>query len=282
MVKTDIGYIICESYAEPEVVNKNVKMINGKVVAEVILQRANEKNRNGRFYSREELIPQLNCPRIQELIRTGTLRAEMGHPLSADLQRQSTIDDTKTCARFLKLWNDGDLIMAHAVGTNNEYGRAFDLDLKEGCLPAWSLRALGSIENTPRGAEVKNLRIITWDNVIYPSHPGAYTQRLVTEAMNLNESTIIDERKKVLPYNESLIVPITNNKVVNFLAAQSSNLKFVKECCDFMYKDLQISENGSKVILTTELGETLVINMESYIHNELMTYADEFKNKFEY
>jgi hypothetical protein len=137
-MNNSIGYIITESYGDPNA-EITAKTINGKVVAHCILQTADEKNRNGRYYSEEELFPQLTAPRTVELLRTGTLKAECGHPLSKDLQRQSTIDDTKTCARFLKLWTEGKDIHAHVVGTNNEYGKAFDLDLKEGVLPAWSL-----------------------------------------------------------------------------------------------------------------------------------------------
>ncbi len=274
MNNSSIGNIICESYMEPVDIS-HVKMLNGKVVAEGILQTADEKNRNGRYYAEEELFPQLTAPRTLELLGSGTLKAECGHPLSKDLQRQSTIDDTKTCARFLKLWTEGKNIMAHFVGTNNEYGKAFDLDLKEGVKPAWSLRALGSVEQTRRGCEVKNLRLITWDNVIYPSHPGAYTQGLVTESAS-EFSVITTNRKLIVEGNdmmpEGFIVPMNNDSVVKFIQNESANIKFVRECFDFAYTGIQLSENGSRVYLTTKDGETLAINLENYVASELMNY----------
>lgn len=254
------------------------KTINGKVVAEGILQTADERNRNGRYYSKEELFPQLTAPRTLELLEAGYLRAETGHPLSKDLQRQSTIDDTLTCAKFLKLWTEGNNVWAQFIGTNNQYGKAFNLDLLEGCKPAWSLRALGSIEQTRRGAEVRNLRLITWDQVIYPSHPGAYTQRLVKESKVVTESGIIVPENHNDLIGESLITPITNQNVFTFLQAQSSNLKFVRECFDFVYSGIQVDESGTRVMLTTNEGDTMVVNMESYIHNELMNYATEYQN----
>ena len=277
MINSSIGYIICESDIIPRHVNIQPKTINGKLIGEGVLQTADEKNRNGRFYAKEDLFPQLTAPRTLELLNAGYLRAEMGHPLSKDLARQSMIDDTKTCARFLKLWTNGCDIMAHFTATNNKYGEAFNADLAEGCLPAWSLRALGSIEQTRRGAEVKNLRLITWDQVIYPSHPGAYTQKLVSEMTALNEATIIGNEDKNDMVGESMIIPITNDRVISFLQAESSNLKFVKECFDFVYSGIQVNEAGTKVMLTTNAGETIVVNTESYIHNELMHYADEYK-----
>lgn len=279
MINSKIGYIICESDIIPRHVEIQPKTINGKLIGEGILQTADEKNRNGRYYAKEDLFPQLTAPRTLELLNAGYLRAEMGHPLSKDLARQSMIDDTKTCARFLKLWTEGDDIKAHFTATNNKYGEAFNADLAEGCMPAWSLRALGSIEQTRRGAEVKNIRLITWDQVIYPSHPGAYTQRLVSEMTALNEATIIDSGDKNDVFGEAIVIPITNNNVISFLQAQSSNLKFVKECFDFVYSGIQVNEAGTKVLLTTNDGDTMVINIESYIHNELMQYSNEY-NKF--
>ena len=273
MINSQIGYIICESDFSGSETKLTPKRINGKVVAEAILQTADEKNRNGRYYAEEELFPQLTAPRTLELLRSGTLRAECGHPLSKDLQRQSTIDDTKTCARFLKLWTEGKNIMAHVVGTNNELGKAFDLDLKEGVKPAWSLRALGSVEQTRRGCEVKNLRVITWDNVIYPSHPGAYTQKLVTESASgilVPDRRLLVEGNDIMP--EGTIISLTNKNVIDFIKHESANIKFVRECFDFVYSGIKLNENGSRVYLTTKEGETLAINLENYVASELMNY----------
>lgn len=277
MINSSIGYIICESDIVARHVEIQPKTINGKLIGEGCLQTADEKNRNGRFYPKEDLFPQLTAPRTLELLNAGYLRAEMGHPLSKDLARQSMIDDTKTCARFLKLWTEGCDIMAHFTATNNKYGEAFNADLAEGCFPAWSLRALGSIEQTKRGAEVRNIKLITWDQVIYPSHPGAYTKKLVNEMAVVNESTIIGAEDKNDVIGESMIIPITNKKVLSYLQSQSSNLKFVKECFDFMYSGIEVNEAGTKVLLTSKAGETMVVNMENYIHNELMHYAEEYK-----
>lgn len=294
MINSTIGYIICESNPVTADVQITNEKLNGKPIGTGILQSANEKNRNGRYYAAEELFPQLTCPRTLELLNAGYLRAECGHPLSKDLQRQSTIDDKITCARFLKLWTEGNDVHANFTGTNNSYGEAFNKDLLEGCLPAWSLRALGSIENTSRGAEVKNLRLITWDNVIYPSHPGAYTSGLVSESAGMGAkkshlqvlvSEAVDyESNKLLSETQdfaskAFATPITNDSVINFIQQESSNLKFLRECFDFVYDGITVNESGSKVLLTTNDGDTIVVNLESYIHNELSKYNDDFQKR---
>lgn len=268
MILENIGYIICESAITGFNDTNIIKEENGRVIAEGILQTANEKNRNGRFYSSEELFPQLTAPRTLELLEAGYLRAELGHPLSNELVRQQTIDDSRTCAQFLKLWTDGDNVWGRFRGTNNAFGEAFNKDLLDGCKPAWSLRALGTLINTPRGAEVKKLKLITWDQVIYPSHPGAYTQRLLTESVGTaieNDNDIVAENAK--------IIPVTNESVIRYIMSESANLKYIKENFDFMYDNIIVNE--SNVTLTCNDGNILVVTLENYIGDEIRNYASE-------
>ena len=270
MRDNNIGYIINESnipgFEKTNVISENK---DGRVLAEGILQTANEVNRNRRYYSSEELFPQLTAPRTLELLEAGYLRAELGHPLSSDLVRQQTIDDSRTCAIFLKLWTEGNNVWARFRGTNNAFGQAFNADLLDGCKPAWSLRALGTIVNTNHGAEVKHLRLITWDQVIYPSHPSAYTQRLVSESATYNIESSFEP--------ESRIIPITNQSVIDYIKSESANLKYVKENFDFAYDNIQLDESAKHVTLTTNDGDIIVVNLETAIRNEIMNYCDDMQ-----
>ena len=266
MIPKNIGYIICESaipgFSETNIIDEK----NGKVIGEGILQTANEKNRNGRFYDSSELFPQLVAPRTLELLEAGYLRAELGHPLSNELVRQQTIDDSRTCAQFLKLWTDGDNVWGRFRGTNNAFGESFDKDLRDGCKPAWSLRALGTLVQTNRGAEVKKLKLITWDQVIYPSHPHAYTQKVLTEsAAYENDSDVYAAQAR--------IIPITNQSVIDYIKSESANLKFLEENFDFMFNTVKYNKDASQVILTCESGDTLVVNLERYLNDEIRNYA---------
>lgn len=275
MKQNNIGYIICESaipgFVETNIVNEE----NGKVIAEGILQTANEKNRNGRFYASEELFPQLTAPRTLELLEAGYLRAELGHPLSTELTRQQTIDDSRTCAQFLKLWTDGDNVWARFRGTNNAFGESFDKDLKDGCKPAWSLRALGTLVETARGAEVRKLKIITWDQVIYPSHPHAYTQKVLTENASY-------EKESDVYCENGILIPITNKSVIDYIKSESANLKFLANNLDFMYKNVKVNADNSTVTLTCESGDVIVVNLERYINDEIRNYASELTSLIEY
>lgn len=267
MIDPNIGYVIIETATTSQEYKPTIvrSMDKRRVVAEVILQEANEKNRNGRFYDSNELFPQITAPRTQELIQHGELRAENGHPLSKDIQRQSTIDPNNTVAIFLKLWTDGNFIKAHARGTNNEKGEEFNQDLLDGFSPAWSLRALGSIVNTGRGAEVKNPKIITWDRVIYPSHPRAYTQGIVSESSSI-----------VLPKDDpGMLIPITNNQVIDYIKHESANLRQVMETFEIFYDNIELVNErfNPQVKLTSRDGNIYVVNLETYLQNEIQNYC---------
>ena len=267
MIDPNIGYVIIETATTSQDFKPTIvrSMDKKRVVAEVILQEANEKNRNGRFYDSNELFPQITAPRTQELIQHGELRAENGHPLSKDIQRQSTIDPNNTVAIFLKLWTDGNFIKAHARGTNNEKGEEFNQDLLDGFSPAWSLRALGSIINTGRGAEVKNPKIITWDRVIYPSHPRAYTQGIVSESSSI-----------VVPNNDpGMLIPITNNQVIDYIKHESANLRQVMETFEIFYDNTELVNErfNHQLKLTSRDGNIYVVNLETYLQNEIQNYC---------
>ena len=281
MAKT-IAYIIAES-AITGFENTNIIAEDkaGRIVAEGVLQRANELNRNGRYYSSDQLFPQLTSPRIQELLEAGYLRAELGHPLSNELVRQQLIDDARTCAQFLKLWTNGDEVWGRFRGTNNAFGEAFNADLKDGCKPAWSLRALGNIERTDKGNEVRNLKIITWDQVIYPSHPSAYTRRVLSESANANIErdttktnlqSIVEASMDIFGDHEQ-IIPISKAEVLSFIKNESDNFKWLKETFDFLYEDAEINTAMNQATFKTVTGEKVVVNLEQHIQGQILNYA---------
>ena len=267
----NIGYVVIEtattiSDIQPARIIKEDRKSN-RVIAQGTLQEANEKNRNGRFYDSRDLFPQLTAPRTLELLNTGNLRAENGHPLSKELVRQQTIDPEKTVAIFLKLWTEGNFIKATFRGTNDARGEEFNQDLLDGFSPSWSLRALGTIQNTGRGAEVKGIKIITWDRVIYPSHPRAYTDGIVAESAG-----IATEGSNIwLPENDpGRLIPITNESVLNYIKSESANFKTIKESYDLLYDDIELINRGTQVKLTDRAGGIFVVNLENYIHDEIM------------
>lgn len=259
-----IGFVILEG-APLEVSDVEIVTDHGKrVIGEGVIQTAEEENRNGRCYLRKDLYREIQCPRTMELLNTGNMLSENGHPMDTSMMRQQTIDPNNVVARFLKIWMEGNNVMAHFKGTNSAIGEEFDQDLREGVKPSWSLRALGSLSNIQGRNIVENLRVITWDRVIYPSHPGAYTTRLVTESCNSNANKTLNEN--------GMLIPIKNEDVMSFIKQESGNIKSLLDQIDFMYESAKLV-GYNNVELVSKEGDIFVVNLESHIENEIRNYC---------
>lgn len=272
MLNSKIGYMICETAASQPRESVIVEEKNGRVTIEAILQDMNIKNRNGRFYDDKELAPEIESARMRELIMSGNMTGEAGHPMSKDIGRQQTIDPMNVSHKILKLWRDGDDIKAHVKGTPNRIGEDFNNFVLDDTKVSFSLRALGSVENTKRGAEVKNIKIITWDWVFYPSHKRAYMTGMV------NESAIGENGSKLMlqPNDSGILVPISNQSVLNYIKTESANIGTILNSFDTLYETATVIENGRKVQLVAKTGEIFVVNLESYIRDEIMDFAAKY------
>ena len=278
-----IGYIICESgivvdAPEMKIIREDTvdvpdqvtgeKTTHRRLVAEAVLQTADLWNRNKRMYPKEELFPQLESPRTKELLAHKRMCGEAGHPLEPSLVRQQTIDPKLVMVRYLKFWTDGDFVWAQYKGTNNMYGDELDMDLREGVIPEFSLRALGSVESTAKGNIVRNMKMITYDVVYYQSDPNAYHRNMViSEAASLGNSMVAETAKN------DIFVPIDRKDVIDYIMQESTNIKAVKESFDINRDSIKYLPDIDKVRMMDTNGNTLMINLESYVSNSLMDYA---------
>lgn len=277
-----IGNIILEKASVPVDLNV-IAENNGKVEATGIIQDADSENRNGRIYEEKDLKPEVYSDRIQkELIPTGNMRGHDGHPSSSELSIQSVIDPKLCSVQFTKIWMEGKDIHANFKGTNNELGRAFNADLLEGCKPSFSLRALGSVDRERNGkCYVRNIRIITWDRVIFPSHKRAYTTGFVnpknegalTESVSYYGKNANTVPNTVDTYNNGIVIPIVNQQVVDYIKTESANLKDIINTFDTLYESAIICNGGKQVQLTLNEGGQILVNIEQYIQDEIMNYC---------
>ena len=276
MANPIIANIILEGATTVEdsiITNGNSK----RVEAEGTLQDMDVENRNKRIYGKADLIPEINGPRMKELIEAKQFCGEYGHPLSEDLVRQQTIDPKLVCVRFNKVWVEDNLVKARYQGTNNDYGEYFDRDLRDGCKPAFSLRALGAIENIGGKAYVKGIKIITWDSVIYPSHKAAYTSNIVTESAM--DGTPLYENQIVVPVDDpGTIITLRESDartVISRLQRESANLDCILNTFDGIYDKIsQVNENT--IMLTNAMGGKISVNLENHVQNLIMDYVSKY------
>jgi hypothetical protein len=256
---------------------------NGFVTAEGVLQVGEKENRNRRFYSTEDLHSEIYSDRIRELVTTGNFKGEAGHPLDLNLSRQQKVDGTLEQVWFTKLWMEGPLVKAQFRGTNNELGRSFNEDLKDGQLPSFSLRSIGSIKNSGGRNQVTNLRIICYDRVYFPSYPDAYTDHIVTESAfmddlkltNMNE----DMQRKIVESGNSLMVesavsPIINDDVRKVIMKESYNLNAMCEAFDQEFTN--ITRKGNNLQLVDENYNVIVVPIEDYVGAKIDKFCDRF------
>ena len=268
-----IGSIILEGSATMEDIVVTSKETTKRVIAQGCLQDMDNENRNHRIYAHEDMIPEIKGPRIKELLEAGELRGETGHPLSDSIVRQQTIDPKLCCVKYLKIWTEKDLIKAQFKGTNNGYGEEFDQDLREGCKPAFSLRALGSIENRAGKAYVRGVKIITWDRVCFPSHRKAYTEKVLSESAVLDISNSETE-KMIETVNEyGRIINITGSDakdMLNKLQRESANIGTILETFENI-ADRVVLE-GNNIILSNAIGDRFVLPLDNYVNNLIMNH----------
>ena len=284
-----IGCIICEETRtdiEFKITSENK---NGFVIAEGILQEADEINRNRRYYPVEEITAAIMNPRQQELVSTGNFKGEAGHPLDKSLARQQKIDPQCEQIWYTKLWMDGPYVMGHFRGTNNDLGRSLNDDLKDGQKPSVSLRALGSLLNENGRATVRNMQIVTYDRVYFPSHSKAYMTKLVTtesagsdgikkyiidEGSNMfskqKEVDFLSEHGNSVDTNDNFIAPLTQNEINNFILSESSNIRSVLNSFDIFYESMEYDPYNRTVSMKTRLGDMIHLNLETAVSREIM------------
>lgn len=267
-----IGSIILEGgvSVEDTVISdiKNVGSGKKRVIAEGTLQDMDVENRNHRIYARADLSPEINGPRMTELIKAKEMKGELGHPLSDDLVRQQTIDPKLVCVLFTKIWIEGNKVKGQFKGTNNAYGDEFDCDLRDGCKPAFSLRALGSVENINGKAYVKNIKIITYDRVIFPSHRAAYTEKIVSESA-IDGTPVYENGIYVAKDDPGRIINLkgTDAKtVISRLQRESANLDRIVSTFDGIMDKISLV-NESTVMMTNRFGDKFYVNLENHIEN---------------
>lgn len=285
MPNNTIGYCICEAdgiTTKPTIISTE----KNRVIAEGCIQDVNATNRNGRYYADSQLFPELKCDRTVELLSTGNFYGEAGHPIDPNIARQQTIDPKLIAPKYLKFWTVGNKVMSQFKGAQTAYGQAFNDIILDETLVSFSLRALGSVENTKKGAEVKNLKVITWDWVIYPSHKAAYMDKILTESANISKGiyqgdgyiygSSKDSPNKII-MNESadsiIMFPITDDTIIQMIKNESTNYYLMKESFDICGTSVKVINEGTQVQLSDTYGHVFIINTEDHVQDLIMDYC---------
>ena len=293
-----IGCILCEETSANVEFKVKGENKNGFLIAEGILQQGNELNRNRRYYPTEELVAAVNSSRCRELVESGNLKGEAGHPTDTSLARQAKVDPTLEQVWYQKLWMDGDYVMGQFRGTNNDLGRSFNDDLRDGQKPSFSLRAVGSLVNENGRATVKRMQMITYDRVYFPSHSKAYTTKIVTTEAAVgkpsHEQQIYDilkddyffvksdeinrlaEAGNLVDLQESIITPLKKEEVKNYLLSESANLKLALDTFDLLFESMEVANDIGTMKIKTTYGDTIYLDTETALRKEMLSEINNY------
>lgn len=271
-----LAHVIHESTEEV----KEFKVIgenNGKPIGEGYLQTdLNDKNRNGRIYGTRQIKAEVEGDRIQkELIPTGNMKGQDGHPSDPSMVVQQSIDPKLCSVKYTKIWMDGDNVKARFCGTNTIYGKAFTEDLLEGEMPSFSLRAIGAVSQKGGAIYVDGVKIVTWDRVYYPSHKRAYMSSLVTESAAIQEAVSLAE-SSTDAYNNNgkgILLPITTDSVRRFIKEESANVHKIMESFDMIFESMSLIDNHRSVQMVCKNGDVMIMPLEKYVTNQIFDYC---------
>lgn len=287
-----IGCILCDAATTEVEFKVKQEDKNGYLIAEGILQEGDEVNRNRRYYPTDELRRSIMSPRVQELIGSGNLKGEAGHPTDTSLARQSKVDPTLEQVWYLKLWMDGNFVKGRFTGTSNDLGKSFNEDLRRGQRPSFSLRAVGSLVNENGRMTVRKMQIITYDRVYFPSHSKAYTSHIVTTESALGAKTTcntyqinedhyfyakageiqrIAEAGNVVDVATDIITPLTQSELNSYLLSESSRIDSVLNTFDVLYESMSLDPLMKTVTMKTKYGDTISVYLEQAVQKEILT-----------
>ena len=290
MAVEQVGCILCEETAASVEFKIKGEDKLGFVTAEGVVQQGNEVNRNRRFYPTEELARNLISNRTKELVESGNFKGEAGHPTDTSLARQAKVDPRYEQVWYKKLWMDGDYVKAWFTGTSNDLGKSFNDDLKRGQKPSFSLRAVGALTNENGRMTVRNMQMIAYDRVYFPSHSKAYTSHIVTTeavvggpianlkytipddeyfAAKIEEINMLAEAGNILDASGVIETPLTQSEMNSYILAESARVTDVINTFDVLYESMSLDPNMKTVTMKTKAGDTIYLALEEAVNKEI-------------
>jgi hypothetical protein len=136
---------------------------------EGIFMRANEKNKNNRIYSLDEMIRESNRY-TTEMIKTGRALGELNHPTSVE------INPERACHIMTEFSQDRNDFYGKSKILETPMGQIVRTLMMDGCKLGVSSRALGKLEENGDHNDVSDFRLICTDVVHDPSVDTAFVE----------------------------------------------------------------------------------------------------------
>ena len=133
---------------------------------------AEEKNRNNRIYSAEEMAKEV-ARYNEEFVKTNRALGELEHPNSANVSSE------RACHLITELRMEGNVVKGKSKVLRTPLGEIMRSLVMDGVKMGMSSRALGTVEEKGGVNHVSNMKLITVDAVADPSAPGAFVNGIL-------------------------------------------------------------------------------------------------------
>lgn len=133
---------------------------------------AEEKNRNNRIYSKEEMEKEVKRYN-EEFVSKNRALGELEHPQSA------TVNSERACHLITELHMEGNKVIGKSKILSTPLGEVMKSLIRDGVKMGMSSRALGSLVDKGGVNHVENMKLITIDAVADPSAPGAFVNGIL-------------------------------------------------------------------------------------------------------
>ena len=175
---------------------------------------ANEKNKNNRIYSSEEMSQEV-ARYNEEFVRTNRALGELEHPQSA------SVNSERACHLITELRMDGNIVKGRSKILRTPLGEIMRTLILDGVKMGMSSRALGTLEDRGGVNYVKNMKLICVDAVADPSAPGAFVNGILeSKSFILKQDGRLEE---VFDTLEGKLSNLPRKDVDNYLREQILN-----------------------------------------------------------
>ena len=183
-------------------------------------------NRNRRAYDAENIRQCIeSSDYIQSMLRQNSWVGELDHPQNPNTEQKLTVQrlanpDPSISSHYIrKPWFEGNILKAPIqTDSSNANGMNLAIKIVDGkIIPAFSARVLGELKNINGVPTVHVKRLITYDSVLYPSHPEALgdikQQQLMESAAMVEEAS----GSQIIYFPELAMMAAHNSKEVDFI-----------------------------------------------------------------
>lgn len=190
-----------------------------------VLQSFGIKNRNGREYDAQNIWDRImHDDYIQSMLRQNSWMGEIDHPAAIIQGEELTMQrianpDLKLTSHYIRSPKlNGNFLEANIqTDSSNENGMNMAIKIVDGkIIPCFSARVLGGLQNRAGRAVVMVRKLITYDWVLYPSHPEAMAKinQPVMESVNEMEKLA---GVKIIMFPELAKMAANSSKETEFL-----------------------------------------------------------------